>query len=120
MRSLKEVKEEMNALVERHSTHRDTTSKQYKKDNKQCSFLKQIVLILEKEPTKSFMVSQLSDVQKQINIINRDFGAWEKANPALVKETASAGKNIRSVYNRLTGIKELNQRKDYITYVLAE
>lgn len=97
MRSLKEVKEEMNALVERHSTHRDTTSKQYKKDNKQCSFLKQIVLILE-----------------------RDFGAWEKANPALVKETASAGKNIRSVYNRLMGVKELTQRKDYITYVLAE
>lgn len=116
MRNITEIKQEIESLQKRHE-HVSGQTKQSKKDGKRITFLTKVAMVLEKNCTEEFLKEQKKLLDKKIAVINRDYQHWVKHDLQYNVEV-NAGKNPRTKYNSLMGMKELKDQHNFISYIL--
>lgn len=118
MRTLHEVKQEIEDLQKRHE-HLGVLgqTKQSKKDGKRITFLSKVAMALEKNCTEEFLKEQKKLLDKKIAVINRDYQHWMKYDLEYSTQV-NLGKNPRTKYNSLMGMKELKDQLSFVTFIL--
>ncbi len=87
--------------------------KEAKKLSEEITFLKNCKDYLQFNPNKDFLLNQLIELQKKIDLLNEQYNTWFNQHPS-----ARHSKSPRSLFNKETGIAGYKKQLETLQFLL--
>lgn len=113
MRTIEAIRKEIQE-EEKFAATPNATKRQMEKSAKRIENLRACILYLETNPTEQFMNKQLTQLKKNVDVINSGFGAWRRNNPKDAEVS-----NPKSKYETMMGMKTIKAQIKNLNYLLA-